>query len=137
MHGPTANRGRPTRRSRTTQLLRRDPLTTRPRRVLLVLPRGLAHAVQVRGTEHRASTRAGSAVERLPRATAAHQQAAGDQVVTAGEEDTLNTALRLLQAWSGARAGHDDAVAGRDADDELTGNGALEARPEIAGEQQA
>src|SRR5262245_39227550 len=111
VHGPTPDRPGPAGGGLTvTYRLRHDPLP-RPGRVLLVLPRGLADAVQVRRTEHRAAAGPGAAVEGLPDAAAPHEQAAGDQVLSAREEDPLDASLRLLQPWAGARAGHDDAVA--------------------------
>ena len=62
---------------------------------------------------------------------------AGDKVLAAGEEDPLDAALGLLHAGAGLRAGDDDDVPRGHADDELARHRALEAGPEIGGEQQA
>src|SRR5262249_13951295 len=111
----------------------------RPGRVLLVLARHLVRAAVARRAVHaRSLTLApGRTVERLPAVAAAHQQASGEQVLVAGEEDPLDAAARLFEAGLGLRAGHDDHVTGRDTDHELARDGAREAGPEIGGEEQA
>ena len=116
--------------------LQRDPLAG-PGRVLLVLPRRLAHAVLVGRAEGGAAAGPSRPVEGLPAAAPADQQAAGDEVLAAGEEDALDAALGLLQARAGLRTGDDHDVAGGHADDELAGDRALKPAPEIVGEQQA
>jgi hypothetical protein len=79
----------------------------------------------------------GRAVEGLPSAAPPDQQGAAQQVLVAREEDPIDAAARLLQAGRGLRARHDDDVTGRNADDEISWNSALQAGPEIAGEEEA
>jgi hypothetical protein len=60
----------------------------------------------------------------------------GKQVLPTGHEHALDASARLLQPGSGLRTGHDNDITRRHADDQLTGDRALQAGPEIAGQEQ-
>ena len=124
-------------RRASTRAAHGPDLLAGPRLVLLVLPGRLAEAELVGRAEAAATAGLPRPVERLPGAAAADEQVARERVVAAGEEDALDAAADLLHAGAGLRTGDDDDVAGGHADDELTGNRALEPGPEIAGEHEA
>jgi hypothetical protein len=106
--------------------------------VLLVLARWLALTELVSRADTGATTlTAGLPVERLPGATATHEQGLCQGVLATGHEHPLDAAAGLLQTWGRLRAGDDDDVAGGHADHELTGDGALQPGPEIVGQKEA